>query len=59
MCVELYDGPLESLQVAYGGGVRVGKRSAHMYRPSATIRAILVGTDTLISKTDRGWPTRR
>ena len=57
MCEKPYDGPLESLQVAYGGGVRVGKRSAHMHRPHATIRAILVGTHTLISKTDRGWLT--
>ena len=57
MCVELYDGPMESLQVAYGGGVRVAERSRHMYRPHATIRAILVGTYTLIAKTDRGWPT--
>ena len=57
MCEKPYDGPLESLQVAYGGGVRVVGGPAHMYRPLATIRAILVGTDALISKTDRGWPT--
>ena len=57
MCEKPYDGPLESLQVAYGGGVRVGEGYRHMYRPPATIRAILVGTHTLIAKTDRGWPT--
>ena len=57
MCEKPYDGPLESLQAAYGGGVRVGKRQPHTQRPSATIRAILVGTHTLISKTDRRWPT--
>ena len=57
MCEKPYDGPLESLHAAYGGGVHVGERSRHMYRPHATIRAILVGTDALIAKTDRGWPT--